>query len=155
MSGWRYTDRGTHVNAKHVKKNADEPDGDAELPSALRAIQRVKIIYLPNVMEDNYPDEEDRIGKCPVDISMTEVLEYLGRMMTRKVTRDSSLMDFTAAVPCIQLQLTRVENFYDEDDDGIFLVTFPPPNTSRYDMEVREMSEQQLKENPFYGYLKL
>lgn len=59
MSGWRYKDHGTHVDAKHVKKNADEPDGDAELPSALRAIQRVKIIYLPNVMEDNYPDEED------------------------------------------------------------------------------------------------
>lgn len=155
MSGWRYKDRGTHVDAKHVTKKADERDGDAELPSALQAIKKVKIIYLPNVMEDNYPDEEDRIGKCPIDISMTEVLEYLGRMMTRKVTRDSSLMDFTAAVPCIQLKLTRVENFYDEDDDGIFLVTFPTPNTSKYDMEVQEMSEQELKENPFNGYVQL
>jgi hypothetical protein len=67
MSGWRYTDRGTHVNAKHVKKNADEPDGDAELPSALRAIEKVKITYLPNSLEDNYPDEKDRIGKYLVD----------------------------------------------------------------------------------------
>jgi len=155
MSGWRYTDRGTHVDAKHVTKKADEPDGNVELPSALQAIKKVKITYLPNVMKDNYPDEKDWIGKGPVDISMPEVLEYLGNMMKRKVTRESSLMDFAAAVPCIQLSLLRIEDAYDLDDDGIFLVTFPPPNTSTYDMEVREMSEEELKVNPFNGYLKL
>ena len=151
-SGWFYSTLSDVLEtAKRVPSGSHEPDSKKPLHLAMAGVSSVGIHYLSNQQEEYFFEYDSDIDSpadyTKLNVSVGEVLNRLSDLASRRAPHAATLADLAAAVPSMRMRILRYSNHYSFDEDlyGIFCVQIPLPETSEYDLVLREMSEKELK----------